>query len=213
MHYIHYDFPAAVPHDSCNSVHDGPPVKFMLKLLNFGEFLFAMIKTVKLCLYIMLGYPGSGKSYVARQLSQASGATRLSQDRFRAELFENPREHMSAADDKRLLTFMNEKVVELLKAGTSVIYDANVTTYKDRTKIYEIASTFTADSYLVWVKTPIDVSIERNGPEQIDEAFRRAYVQMVTEYEKSFEQPKTNEQTILIDGQSSIEDQLDRIPR
>jgi predicted kinase len=171
-----------------------------------------MIKMMKQYLYIMLGYPGSGKSYFARQLAHTTGATRISLDGLRKQLFENPREHMSSEDDKRLLTLMNEKTRDALKLGGSVIYDANVEMHEDRVSVYKIASKFAADSYVIWVKTPLALSIERNGPPQEDEKFTEAYTQMVTDYEKRMDEPSNDEQTIVISGDSDIESQLPRIP-
>jgi predicted kinase len=53
-------------------------------------------------LYIMLGYPGSGKSTFARQLADRIGAIRISQDYLRKTTFKNPRDHMTTDDDHML---------------------------------------------------------------------------------------------------------------
>src|SRR5438067_1336980 len=45
-------------------------------------------KSVLICLY---GFPGSGKSYVARNLAETIQIANVSGDRVRSELFENPR--------------------------------------------------------------------------------------------------------------------------
>ncbi len=161
----------------------------------------------------MLGYPGSGKSYFARQLALTSGAIRLSQDSLRKELFENPREHISPNDDNRLLDLMNERVADYLKAGKSIIYDANVELHENRTRLYEIALSFAADIFLIWVKTPLTISIERNGPAEEDKKFIQAYKQMVADYEKRFEPPRANEPTIVINGEDAIEAQITAINR
>jgi predicted kinase len=47
-----------------------------------------LAKPVLICLY---GFPGSGKSYVARNLVDVVQMAHVSGDRIRSELFENPR--------------------------------------------------------------------------------------------------------------------------
>jgi adenylylsulfate kinase-like enzyme len=47
-----------------------------------------LAKPVLICFY---GFPGAGKSYVARNLSDSIQLANVSGDRIRSELFENPR--------------------------------------------------------------------------------------------------------------------------
>ncbi len=167
---------------------------------------------MKKYLYIMLGYPGSGKSHVARQLTQTTGATRVSQDGLRKKLFDNPRDHMDPQDDELLLAHMNEITKALLESGKSVIYDANVETFESRALLYEMASSLGADSYLLWIKVPLAISIKRNGPPHQDSEFTRVYSKVVADYGNRFDKPRVSEQTIVIDGQKSIQEQLTRVP-
>ena len=74
-------------------------------------------------LIMLYGYPGSGKSYVARQLSNHLQAAHVQGDRIRFELFEQPRfDKQENAVVTQLMDYMTE---EFLNSGISVIYDTN----------------------------------------------------------------------------------------
>ena len=72
-------------------------------------------KLITPILIYMYGLPGSGKSYVSRQLAELFGMAHVSSDRLRFELFENPKhdktENMVVA---HLMDYMAE---EFIKAG------------------------------------------------------------------------------------------------
>lgn len=163
---------------------------------------------MKQTLFIMLGYPGSGKSYFARKLAQRIGAVRISQDSIRKNTFEKPREHMNPEDDIKLLRIMNSLTYDSLAASNSVIYDANVEKYADRASVYAIASKLGVHTCLIWVKTPLSVVLKRNGPVHEDKEFERAYKQMVNDYEQRQDKPKNDEPTIIIDGEETFEKQF-----
>jgi nucleoside diphosphate kinase len=80
----------------------------------------ALSKPVLICLY---GFPGSGKSYVARNLASGIQLAHVSGDRIRSELFENPRyDNQENAIITHLMNYMTD---EFLSAGVSVVYDTN----------------------------------------------------------------------------------------
>jgi predicted kinase len=67
-------------------------------------------KPVLICLY---GFPGSGKSYVSRNLSDAVQIAHVSGDRIRSELFENPR--YDTQENAIVTHLMNYMTHEFLK--------------------------------------------------------------------------------------------------
>lgn len=162
-------------------------------------------------LFIMFGYPGSGKSSFARQLAQRIDAKRISQDNLRKITFQNPRDHMGDEDDRILLQAMNKLTREILTSGASAIYDANVKSYADRELLYKQASGLGVDSYLIWAKTLLSTSIIRNVPVNSDETFTIAYTKMVSDYRKKLEEPHDDEHVIVIDGEESFAQQYKQI--
>src|SRR5438067_859942 len=91
-------------------------------------------KPVLICLY---GFPGSGKSFVARNLTEHIQMAYVSADRIRNELFASPRyDEQENAIVAHLMTYMTE---EFLSAGLSVVYDTNALRAGQRRKLRELA--------------------------------------------------------------------------
>ncbi len=105
------------------------------------------------------GYPGSGKSYLARNLSEGMGLAHVSADRIRNELFEQPRfdEQENAIVD-HLMRYMSE---EFLNAGIGVVYDASLSRHSQRKALKELAGRKKAESYIVWLQIDEEAAFER----------------------------------------------------
>src|ERR1700741_3621909 len=107
----------------------------------------SLSKPVLVCFY---GYPGSGKSYTARNLEDVLQAARVSADRIRHELFSRPR--YDAQENAIVAHLMNYITEEFLRAGLSVIYDSNAMRAGQRRKLRELARRHRASYVLVWLQ-------------------------------------------------------------
>src|ERR1700759_5258870 len=88
-------------------------------------------------LLLFYGFPGSGKTYFARQFCDNVQAAHLQADRVRGELFESPRYDKQENDVVvQLMDYMTE---EFLSAGLSVAYDVNAVRLKQRRRLYDMA--------------------------------------------------------------------------
>src|SRR5688500_5646811 len=103
-------------------------------------------------LYLMLGYPGAGKTTTAKIIHELTGAVHLWADKIRNERFSEPTP--SHAENLELYNYLNELTGELLATGQSVIFDTTFNFYKDRQHLREIASRYGAVTQLIWVRTP-----------------------------------------------------------
>lgn len=110
-------------------------------------------------LYLMMGYPGAGKTTIAQMIAEQTGAVLLSSDLVRMELFPNPT--FSQDEHDQLYATLDQKTEALLKAGQSVIYDANLNRYQHRKEKYEICAKVGAKPVLVWVRIAKDIAKER----------------------------------------------------
>lgn len=110
-------------------------------------------------LYLMMGYPGAGKTTIAGIIAELTGAVLLSSDAVRMELFPEPT--FSQTEHDQLYTALDNKTLELLQTGQSVIYDANLNRRQHRQEKYDICTKTDAKPVLVWVRTAKDVSKER----------------------------------------------------
>lgn len=110
-------------------------------------------------LIMLYGFPGSGKTYFARQLATSLNAVHLQSDRVRYELFEEPR-YDKQEDDivAHLMQYMSE---EFLKVGVSVIYDSDVTRSIHRREVREVAHAAKAFPLLVWLQIDIESAFAR----------------------------------------------------
>ncbi len=110
-------------------------------------------------LILLYGFPGSGKSYVARQLSDHIQAAHVQGDRIRYELFEKPRyDKQENAVVTQLMDYMTQ---EFLGAGISVIYDTNALRAAQRHELRNFARKTHAQPLVVWLQIDSDTSFNR----------------------------------------------------
>lgn len=109
---------------------------------------------------MMVGVPGSGKSFVAEWLSQATNYPILSSDATRAELTGNEND---LTRDKEVWSLLYSRAQELLGSGQSVIIDATHNTLKQRLRDTAYYRSVGAVSVVaVHVLTQIEVAHARN---------------------------------------------------
>jgi predicted kinase len=117
------------------------------------------ITLTKPVLIYLYGFPGAGKSYVARNLGDSIQIAHVSADRIRSELFERPR--YDAQENAILAHLMNYMTEEFLSAGVSVVYDSNAMRLAQRRNIRELARRHKAESLLVWLQVDPDSAYQR----------------------------------------------------
>jgi predicted kinase len=115
-----------------------------------------LAKPTTICLY---GYPGSGKTYVARSLAEEIQLAHVSSDRIRSELFQSPRyDAQENAIVTHLMDYMSE---EFLSSGVSLVYDANALRISQRRRLRELAHKHRAAYLLIWLQIDIDTAFAR----------------------------------------------------
>jgi predicted kinase len=130
-----------------------------------GDFLLYLIDMAKIVpakpfLLMFYGYPGSGKTYFARQFCEQVQAAHLQADRIRGELFENPqRDKQENEVVTQLMDYMTE---EFLAAGLSVAYDVNALRAKQRHALRDMARKNNAKPVLVWFQMDPETAFFRS---------------------------------------------------
>lgn len=110
-------------------------------------------------LLLLYGFPGAGKTYLARQLCEDIQAAHVQGDRIRYELFENPRYDQQENEIiDHLMHYMTE---EFLNAGISVIYDVNAARLNQRRALRDLARKVKAFPVLIWLQIDIESAFTR----------------------------------------------------
>ncbi|HUC90363.1 MAG TPA: ATP-binding protein [Patescibacteria group bacterium] len=152
-------------------------------------------------LYLMVGYPGSGKTTISKIIHQQTGAVHIWADHERNKMFVHPKHDHD--ENIKLYAELNIKTRQLLHEGKSVIFDTNFNFYKDRKKLRIIAAKEGAQTVVVWVTTSIDVSRSR-ATEQSHNKETRVWGNMPLEHFEriscNLQPPLEGERPIKFDG-------------
>jgi predicted kinase len=155
----------------------------------------------KQTLYLMVGYPGSGKTTTSKIIQELTGAVHLWADHERQQMFTNP-EH-SHQENITLYDELNRRTDELLRSGKSVIFDTNFNFYKDREHLRRIAARNGVHAMVIWITTPEDIARER-ATKQSDNQTTRVWGNMplkdFNRIARNLQKPKQDEHVLTLDG-------------
>lgn len=110
-------------------------------------------------LILMYGYPGSGKTFLARQLCEDIQAAHIQGERIRFELFNEPR--YDRQENEIVAHLMDYMAEEFLTAGMSVVYDINALRVGQRRALRDLARKCKAASLLVWMQVDAESAYVR----------------------------------------------------
>lgn len=108
-------------------------------------------------LIMMIGIPGSGKSFKAKEVAKKENAIIVSSDEIRKELFGD--ENIQK-EPRRVFDTLYKRVGELLKQKNNVIIDA--TNIKRKFRILALARFKNVEKEYYYIDTPLEVCIERD---------------------------------------------------
>jgi predicted kinase len=90
---------------------------------------------MKPTLLILIGPPGSGKTYFSRQFAERNDFTRINSDDVRESMYPQPA--YTAKERLHVYQEMDSRVIATLKQGKNVIYDGNLLTNTARAQALE----------------------------------------------------------------------------
>lgn len=161
---------------------------------------------------LMLGVPGSGKSFFARQLAEAAGWARLNRVSLRKELFGRRACLKLPANEERLKEVLNGRLKSLVASGQSVICDYQHNLRVQRTQTARLVCQAGATVVSVWIQTPPRVAFARGvGRESSPDSVRIPSHRMEKTINRNldvFEAPQPSEKVVEIDGLWPFDHQL-----
>lgn len=175
----------------------------------------AKIVPQKPLLILLYGFPGSGKTFFARQLCEQLVAAHLQADRIRAELFENPT--YAKQENHIVASLMAYMASEFLSAGVSVVYDANTMRIAQRRALRNMAHKAGAESQLVWLQIDQESAFTRVAKRDRRKADDK-YAQSLDhssfeELNGGMQNPEPNENHLVISGKHVFSTQKSAIMR
>lgn len=151
---------------------------------------------------MMLGLPGAGKSFFARQFSETFSAPLVSLDRIRYELFAEPK--FSKDEELVVERLALHQIEELFKSHKTFIVDGAASTRVSRTIIERMANKRGYGRLIIWVQTDeqttLSRSLHRKEGRLYDEFNTPLSADLYQRLAKRITPPSPVEQTIVISG-------------
>lgn len=159
--------------------------------------------------FIMLGYLGSGKSYVSRWLAPHIGAVYLRADELRLAMFGPDRPELYTPENKALVNNASLYAMkQILKSGQAhIIHDANHNTANVRHKVANEITKNGGTAVVIWVQTPLELAKERTELRKVTEGHELFESNLVEKMAKRLEEPDEHERVITLDGQATALEQ------
>lgn len=159
--------------------------------------------------FMMLGYLGSGKSYVSRWLAPHIGAVHLRVDELRLAMFGADRPELYTMENKTLVNNASQYALQqILKSKQAhIVQDANHNSKTVRNSITKKVHKEGGIAVVIWVQTPLDVAKQRTITRKETEGHELFEPNLVEKMAKNLEEPDAHERVIIIDGQATLEDQ------
>jgi predicted kinase len=164
-------------------------------------------------LIMLYGFPGAGKTYFSRNLSEDLECAHVQSDRIRHELFEEPR--FDKQENEIIMHLMDYMTEEFLSAGISVIYDTNLVRKSQRVAIRNMANKKHAQTLLVWFQIDPDTAFKRlnkRDRRKADDKFALDYSEEdFRRYASHMQHPEPTEKYVVLSGKHTYESQKSAI--
>jgi len=155
-------------------------------------------------LIIMVGIPGSGKTFFAEHFASTFSAPYVSFERIRDELFKN-----QAGDrDQQIVVSRASNLLlsELLKTGQTIVYEGLTDAANVRQELAKIARSKSYEPLFVWVQTE-----SLSAKERATKSVRGKFSMTTDQFDarlRRFTPPSLTEKPVVVSGKHTYASQL-----
>jgi predicted kinase len=153
-------------------------------------------------LFYTIGYPGAGKTTLARNLARWFDGPHLRADRIGLQLFVVPT--FSEAERKAVYQHMDYQAILALNKGNFVSYDGALNAAAQRHHLHDLAAEHNARAIGIWLDVPEHIARDRAGRLRDvgigGSGGRIVPPEVFDRYKAAFEAPSANETHIKVDG-------------
>ncbi len=163
-----------------------------------------------LALFLLVGRPGSGKTYLARHLSKQLATPIVSMERIRQTILKRPT--LLPGEESTVWRVGAMMVEGYLSAGVSVISDMVASTVDQRAELLRLAHFFQATPLIIWQRTDQATAWSRCQNRQparrIDDAFSLKLSKTTFNALDRQLEPPRREKAIIVNGCQPADSQL-----
>lgn len=151
---------------------------------------------------LVVGVPGAGKTFFARQFAVTYGAPIVSEDRVRYTLFAN---HTYKQDENVMVAQVSSLITEqLFTAGKTFIIDGGYNSETSRTEIAKIAAKREFRTLVVWVQTDMATAKQRairRNPKIVGDRYMQSLTtEQFDAMAKRFTRPRASDNVVVVSG-------------
>jgi len=164
--------------------------------------LISVIQKSQKTLFILCGFPYSGKSYVVNHIKSRTDIRVVSiDDIFKAKGFDwNTNKLPDSAEWQQIFDESCAMVKTALTRDTNVLFDSTNQTLESRNKLRQVADSIGFNTYVLYIKTPIETVWQRweeNKENPTRSVVSKELVHMTIDM---FEEPTEDENVIVINN-------------
>ena len=153
-----------------------------------------------------IGYPGAGKTSLARNLAGWFGGPHLRADEIGMRLFVMPT--FSAQERQIVYQHMDQEAMAALNQKQVVLYDGTLNKPAERIRLEELAKQRGGQAVGLWVQVPYEVAKDRAGRLRdvgVGNVHGRVIPPEVFDrYASALQEPRSHEFVVQIDGRMSF---------
>jgi predicted kinase len=152
-------------------------------------------------LIYLFGLPGSGKSFLSRQLAEEYGLAHINSNLILSTLFEQPKYDKN--ENQIVTGIMDMMADQFLKTGVGVIYDISASRALNRRHLRQLAKYNKAKSIMVWLQTDPATALARSqtrDKRKIDDKHNQPLSQAAFDAQAKIMQQPLDEDPVVVSG-------------